>query len=106
MEWRDIPKYAKYQASTCGKIKNKKTGRILIPWETDKGYLKVTVYGRVDRFVHRLVYAAHEHEIPCGMCINHTNMDKKDNCIDNLECVTLADNNKHASVCRKILSTA
>lgn len=105
MEWLDIPGFYKYQASTCGKIRNKKTGHVMATRVNEKGYEKIRLYGS-DFFVHRLVYMAHENirKWPEGYFINHTNMDKLDNHIDNLEMVTVAENNKHRALWRKAMT--
>lgn len=69
-EWRDIPDHEAYQASSEGRIRNKKTGKILSQQKVQansKVYLKVYLghcltkngkRGRIARWVHRLVCLA------------------------------------------------
>jgi len=37
---------------------------------------------------HKLIWIKHNGPIPLGYCIHHINGDKKDNRIDNLECLS------------------
>ena len=37
MEWKDIPEYPQYQASKAGEIRNKKTQKLLKPFEVERG---------------------------------------------------------------------
>lgn len=86
----------KYEVSSNGRVKNKKTGRILRPRKTRKGYLQIGLRkdGKKKCFrVHRLVWESFNGPIPEGMQINHINEDKTDNRIENLSLMTCKDNN-------------
>ena len=58
------------------------------------GYFTVSLRGR-PYYVHRLVVAAFVSPLPKGMVVNHINGLKTDNRADNLEVVTIAENNRH-----------
>lgn len=57
--WKDIEEYPNYEASNMGKIRNKKTGRILKGRLNKQGYLQVSITNkegiRKYPFLHRLV---------------------------------------------------
>ena len=43
-QWKDVPGFEGiYQASSCGNVKNIKTGKQYKPW-IDRGYLKMALY--------------------------------------------------------------
>ena len=58
--WNDIEGYPNYSVSNFGRVKSKKTGKLLKSYKT-KGYLRVSLYndaGRKCKLVHRLVAEA------------------------------------------------
>lgn len=46
--------------------------------------------------MHRIVFSNFVEEIPIGMVINHKDLNKSNNNIGNLECVTIRQNHRHA----------
>lgn len=86
----------RYDTSSYGRVRNKKTGRILKPGHTKDGYLQVVLYcrGKKRTFkVHRLVWESFNGPIPEGMQINHLNEDKTDCSLTNLSLVSAKENN-------------
>ena len=58
--WTDIAGYPNYSVSNLGRVKSKKTGKLLKSYQT-KEYLRVNLYndaGRKCKLVHRLVSEA------------------------------------------------
>lgn len=100
--WRWIKGFeGDYKISDRGRVKSykcKKDGYILSESNTTKGYLKVRLYKDTKSFnkeIHRLVG---KHFIPNPknkLQINHKDMNKHNNCVDNLEWVTAKENKKH-----------
>lgn len=96
--WLDIENFPNYEVSSDGKVRNKKTGRILKP-QLVKGYERVVLSkGNVTKpaTVHRLVAGTFfdgDHE---GLHVNHIDGNKTNNFIGNLEWVTPGENLKHA----------
>ena len=94
----DIQNYEGYQVSNHGKVRNKKTGKILKPYLT-RGYLRVSLYNdssRKCKLVHRLVAKAflpNPHDKPA---VNHINGCKTDSNLSNLEWVSASENMSHA----------
>lgn len=73
-----------YSASNTGKIRNDKTGRILKPRKTKRGYCNVTIDGKCYR-THRViaeVFIPNPHNLPQ---VNHKDENKSNNSVDNLE---------------------
>lgn len=78
----------------------RKTPYTLKPAQLPKGYLFVSlcVKGRAfSCLVHQLVHLQHRGSFDPVLQINHLNADKSDNRLANLELVTCAQNNAHAS---------
>lgn len=96
--WRDIPGYEGYQVSKSGKVRNKKTKKILKPQVNNTNqYLRVNLtINRVaiKPVVHVLVALAYL-ENPFNLPdVNHKNNKRQDNRLSNLEYVSHSDNMK------------
>lgn len=92
--------FGRYIAYENGQIKSIKTGKVLRPGRNSKGYYTVNLYdGSSPKkprsfLVHRLIAEAF-----LGISelqINHKDGNKANNCVDNLEYVTCAENIRHA----------
>lgn len=109
-EWRDIPGFeGYYQASNLGRVKSVFRpvytlrqrlyvyhSHILQPKYDKYGYLVVNL--SVDnvvktRKVHRLVWLTFNGPVPSGKVINHINEDKTDNRLENLNLLSVKENN-------------
>ena len=106
-EWREIKGFdGKYLVSNLGRVKSnpsRQEGRILKPGTQSKGYqtvhlyLPVTPKKGVSITVHRIVLETFGPKPTAEQTeINHKDMDKTNNCIDNLEWCTSKQNHKHA----------
>lgn len=83
--------------ANCG-FKYRLKGKVLSPAITRTGYLNVSLRnGGFSKSyqVHRLVVVAFLGEIPINKEINHKNGIKADNCVENLEIVSHAENMRH-----------
>ena len=81
-----------YEVSAEGHIRNRNTGRILKEFVGKDGYLRVQFAGKT-RTVHRVVATAY---VPADVgkdFVNHKDGNKQNNHVDNLEWVTMAENN-------------
>lgn len=84
--------------SPYGDVVNKITGRAF-DRISNAGYIQVSKkVGGCARHImaHRLVWICLVGEIPDEMVINHRNGIKSDNRLENLECVSVSENNQHA----------
>ena len=96
-EWRTIPTFEKYEASNLGRVRHKKTGRILRPNRNEKGYRHVVLYRKDKRDkhtvgVHRAVALAWLPTDDYTMTVNHKDENKENNCVSNLEWLKNAEN--------------
>jgi hypothetical protein len=106
MEWKKIEGYVNYECSNTGLIKTfnwKNTGKekIMKPALDSNGYLR-TVLKRNDGKlvtikVHRIICETFKGKT-IALCVNHINFNRTDNNIDNLEWLSIQDNNKHSLI--------
>ncbi len=107
-EWRDIKGYeGKYQVSNLGNVRSmnyhRKEGcvRLLIPNESNEnGYPYVILAKEKGKYkslkIHRLVAEAFIPNPQNKPVVNHKDGNKKNNCVSNLEWMTILENNLHA----------
>ncbi|MDJ0572096.1 MAG: NUMOD4 domain-containing protein [Pleurocapsa sp. MO_192.B19] len=96
--WKDIEGFPNYQVSNHGRVKSKKTSKILKLYQT-RGYLRVSLYndaGRKCKLVHRLVAEAFIPNTQNKTDVNHINACKTDANVCNLEWATASENINHA----------
>ena len=68
------------------------------------GYLKIDTYKNGKRkyyLVHRFIYECFRGDIPSKLQVDHIDNDKQNNCIDNLQLLTPAENCQKAPVGKK-----
>lgn len=99
-EWLPIKDYPNYLISSCGRVLNKNTNRLLKAYQSKAGYLEVNLWregkGTTIR-VHKLVYSHFYNDFNLkGFVINHKDGNKINNQKTNLEKITYAENNYHA----------
>ena len=98
--WMDIPMYTGiYEVSTLGRVRSKITNEFAKPFKNEKGYLIVKIYlnGQMkNERVHRLValtFIPNPNNYPQ---VNHIDYDRTNNRIDNLEWVSIEENQARA----------
>lgn len=98
-EWEDL-----YEVNSCGDVRNKLTGKLIIGDKNSTGYMRVCLYrkGHIPEkkrfFRHRLVA---EHFIPNPYQmpeVNHKDCDISNNTVENLEWVSKIENEHHSHV--------
>lgn len=99
-EWRDIKGFEKkYEISNYGRIRNKITNHIYKNTNKYGNYFSIILYDETHKKsvrIHRLVA---EHYIPNPNnypCVNHLDLNKQNNHVDNLEWCTYSHNTKDA----------
>ena len=97
--WKPIPRTdGKYFASNKGRIKSLYyyKAKVLNPFDNGHGYMKVLILGK-KRYVHSLVALAFLGEPEPGKdTVHHKNANRKDNRIENLCYLSLAENIREA----------
>jgi hypothetical protein len=91
--WKKHPTYGRYEASSLGRIRNSSTGRILKPSLNQSGYFQTQFYDKKVR-VHRVV--AESFYGLSDLHVNHKNLNRQDNRVENLEFCTHGENIRHA----------
>lgn len=98
--WKDIPEWeGLYQVSNLGRVKAVKRDKVKCLDMNNAGYLRVQLYDNHRRkryFIHRLVAHVFVDGYFEGAQVNHIDMDRTNNCADNLEWVTPSENQKKA----------
>lgn len=84
-----------YEITRDGKVINKITNHILSPQPNGKGYLRVSIGGKL-MFVHRLVAQKYIPNPEGKEQVNHKDGNKLNNCVKNLEWMTNQENREHA----------
>lgn len=101
IEWEQAKGFSKYLISSDGDVYSLERDKILSQYDNGCGYMQIVL--RNDEGipksmrVHRLVFMAHKGEIPKGLEINHKDECKTNNCIENLELLTRAQNNNYGT---------
>ena len=94
--WKPIRGYEdRYEVSTCGRVRNSKTGYVITPKVNDSGRHHVILYvGRKGRsfLVHRLVAEAFIPTEDTSLTINHIDEDPLNNNVENLEWCSIKEN--------------
>lgn len=99
-EWRDIPNFPRYQASTFGRFRNRTTLKLLTGTTADNGYQHIgfTKDGhQITKMAHRIIAETFlEQPSAKHTDVNHKNKVRTDNRSSNLEWSTRSWNAKHA----------
>lgn len=94
-KWAIIHNHPNYEISDRGRVKNKKTGRILRQQTNQKGYLVLQIDGKNER-VNRLVADAFYDGDNGKLDVDHVDGNKQNNNISNLEFCTRSENIQRA----------
>ena len=95
--WKVVPSYPDYEASNQGQIRNKLTKKYITSFENG-GYYQLHLYKDKKRFalkLHRVIAETFIANPENKEHVNHKNKDRSDNSVDNLEWMTVQENNDH-----------
>lgn len=100
-QWKDVVEYeGLYEVSTEGRVRNKRTLRMMTPCNNGNGYMMVNLSknGKAKlRYIHRLVGMAFIPNPENKPEINHKDEDKANNRLENLEWMTHLENMRHGT---------
>ena len=100
-EWRPVEGFEGiYEVSNLGRVRNiKKGGRLMTPQKVAHGYIQIRLHKNGEKtqwLLHRLVAKAFIPNPENKEQVNHKDLDKSHNTVDNLEWVTRDENLQHA----------
>lgn len=91
-EWQIIPDYPNYSVSSCGRVRNNRTNRLLKIDEHQK-YSRVAFSNKRYHYLHRLVYCVFKNDYDLeGFVIDHIDANPRNNCLNNLQKITQSEN--------------
>ena len=94
-----------YEVTADGAVYSNRGKRKLRKFSVGKdGYCRILLCKdgkNTTHYIHRLVWERFNGDIPAKMTINHKDMNKENNCLDNLEMMTQAENLAHARKLKK-----
>lgn len=92
-EWKDILQNPLYSVSNKGRVINNKTNRLLA-LDNHQRYVRVSLNDKKHYYVHRLVYCTFNNDYDLeGYVIDHIDSNPKNNCLENLQKITVSENN-------------
>lgn len=103
--WKDIPEYeGLYKISSTGRVLGLKSNKILKPKTSNSGYFEVSLSkdGKTKMYIlHRIVAKVFVPNPNNKETVNHIDENKKNNNFDNLEWLSIKENNSYGSRAEK-----
>lgn len=94
--WKDVVGYeGLYKVSNLGRIRSLKSNKIIKPYKKRNGYLRAYL-SRKNVYIHRVVAQAFIPNLQNKEEVNHKDLDKTNNNVENLEWCTKRENMQHA----------
>ena len=106
--WKSVNGFANYEISSCGRVRNATTERMLKSSDNGQGYLKINLYkaGKPSTMkIHKLVAEAFVDNPEGKRCVDHIDSNRKNNNWENLRPATHLENNRHVTKTSKPTSS-
>lgn len=95
IKFRRIENEPGYSVSKCGKVYSELSMKVLKPYKTHNGYLRIKIRQK-NHLIHRLVASTYIGEVGygngCKMQVDHIDSDTTNNNLDNLRIINNRDN--------------
>lgn len=103
--WKEVSGHPNYEVNRMGQVRNKRTKKLLKPYDDGKGYLRVTLDGKCCRLHILVAIEFIPNDAPdIKTVVNHKRGKKHDCRASQLEWVTQQENIQHAwdmGLCRR-----
>ena len=99
-QWRSVSGFLHYMISSCGRVMNIQTFKVLRPGINGSGYLYVMLYSNAEvsnKSIHRLVAEAFLLNLTDLPCVDHKDRNSLNNHISNLRWCSKRQNNQNRS---------
>ena len=97
--WKSVNGYANYEISSCGRVRNATTERMLKPSDTGYQVINLTKNGKSKQhYVHRLVAEAFIDNPEEKRCVDHIDGNRMNNHLENLRWATHTENSRNQRI--------
>jgi hypothetical protein len=106
--WKSVNGFANYEISSCGRVRNATTERMLKSSYDGQGYLKINLHkeGKPSTMtIHRLVAEAFVDNPEGKRCVDHIDSNRRNNNWENLRPATYLENNRNQTKTSKPTSS-
>jgi hypothetical protein len=92
--WLEIPTNPNYECSNLGRVRNRRTSKLVKQIPDERGYKRVMLFTDGKNYFRRVARLIWEtfNDQPCLLTIDHRDRNKENNNLSNLRCISHQDN--------------